>query len=82
MLSITAYLDFVNALYHLVRGFFAPQFGGLLDFQQTSDLGAVHQGDEISSSYSPSCGPSAPSGAGVVSVLTCGDGDDCGADVA
>ena len=24
MLSITAYLDFVNALYHLVRGFLLP----------------------------------------------------------
>lgn len=27
MLSITAYLDFVNALYHLVRGFLLARFG-------------------------------------------------------
>lgn len=27
MLSITAYLDFVNALYHLVRGFLFPSLG-------------------------------------------------------
>ena len=62
-------------------GLFAPQFGGVLDFQQTSDLGAVHQGDEISSSYSPSCGPSSPSGAGVVSVPSCGAGGGLGGDV-
>lgn len=39
------------------------------------------KGDEISSSYSPSCGPSAPSGGGVVSLPSCGAGGDCGGSV-
>ena len=77
MLSITAYLDFVNALYHLVRGFLLPGSGdclifsrpqicaGLLKFQETSDLGAVHQGAVISAPPTPPpAAPQCPPGAG------------------
>ena len=45
-------------------GFFAPQFGGVLNFQQPPALGAVHQGDEISSPTPHPAAPLRPSGAG------------------
>lgn len=55
-----------------------------LDDDERSKFNLGRQGDDkgvsqITTPYSPSPGPSAPSGAGVVSVPSCGDGGDCGA---